>query len=47
MYLYLYANRNRALFYAILQTPGFRPIYVFEVDGYGNRTGLLNSITVE
>ena len=25
MYLYLYANRNRALFYAILQTPGFRP----------------------
>ena len=48
MYLYLYANRNHALFYAILQTPGFRPnLRSFEVDGYGNRTGLLNSITVE
>lgn len=27
--------------------PAFGRIYAFEVDGYGNRTGLLNSITVE
>ena len=33
--------------YATDDHPDFGRIYAFEVDGYGNRTGLLNSITVE
>ena len=33
--------------YAVVEHPEFGKIYAFEVDGYGNRTGLLNSITVE
>ena len=34
-------------FMVFLKRPAFALIYAFEVDGYGNRTGLLNSITVE
>ena len=34
-------------FMLFFQRPAFGRIDAFEVDGYGNRTGLLNSITVE
>ena len=34
-------------FMLFFKRPAFGRIYAFEVDGYGNRTGLLNSITVE
>ena len=34
-------------FMLFFKRPAFGRISAFEVDGYGNRTGLLNSITVE